>query len=360
VHDKLRTVVVDASPGARGMMEAALQADASIELVAVWDRLDSVMTLVKHHTPPHCLDVMVLDMGLKNAPDILSQVLSLRPKINIILLGDSSGEKASLVAQALQNGAAEFMVKVPPEAGSEGARAFTRNLVDCVQAFRPVLAPAKALSAQAPLSATPLQFKPKPAGFLPKALAIASSTGGPKAVLRMVEMLKGRACAIPVFITQHMPKEFTPHFAKQIEAAGGFPAHEGKEAEEVLPGQVYVAPGDYHMGVRHNAQNKVVIHLSHEAPENYCRPAADPMLRSLVEVYGGQVLLVVLTGMGKDGLKGAEELVKAGGVVLAQDQATSVVWGMPGAVATAGLAHRLYPIEGMADAIIEHAGGRVH
>jgi two-component system chemotaxis response regulator CheB len=202
-------------------------------------------------------------------------------------------------------------------------------------------------------------FRPRPTGFLPKALAIASSTGGPKAIIRMFEMLKGKACAIPIFITQHMPKEFTPHFAKQIEAAGGFPAHEGKEAEEVKPGHVYVAPGDYHMGVRRNAQEKVVIHLNQGPPENYCRPAADPMLRSLVEVYGGQVLLVVLTGMGKDGLKGAGELVEAGGLVLAQDEASSVVWGMPGAVATAGLAHRLCPLDGMAEAIMAQAGGRV-
>jgi two-component system chemotaxis response regulator CheB len=174
-------------------------------------------------------------------------------------------------------------------------------------------------------------------------LAIGSSTGGPQALLTLFEGLKYTP-ALPIVITQHMPPTFTAIMAEQIEKTSGIPSGEAKEGETVKPGHVYVAPGNYHMTVV-KEDDQPVIRINQGPPENFCRPAVDPMLRSLVEVYGGRTLVVILTGMGQDGLRGCQSIVESGGVVLAQDEASSVVWGMPGAVATAGVCREVLPID---------------
>jgi two-component system, chemotaxis family, protein-glutamate methylesterase/glutaminase len=174
-------------------------------------------------------------------------------------------------------------------------------------------------------------------------IAIAASTGGPKALLDIFVALRGVPCSKPVFITQHMPKEFTTDFAKQLAKASGRVCVEATHGTAVQPGTLYIAPGDFHMQVVHE-KNLPTIALNQELPENFCRPSADPMLRSLVKYYHKHVLLVVLTGMGSDGLSGARAVHQAGGVVVVQDAATSVVWGMPKAIAEAGLAHAVLPL----------------
>ena len=140
-----------------------------------------------------------------------------------------------------------------------------------------------------------------------------------------------------------MPATFTTILAEHLSQASGMPAAEAKDGEAALPGRIYVAPGDFHMTVEGQAAN-MTVRLNKNPPENFCRPAVDPMLRSIAKAYGNRTLFVMLTGMGQDGLKGARELVNAGSTVIAQDEASSVVWGMPGAVASAGLCTAVLPL----------------
>lgn len=183
-----------------------------------------------------------------------------------------------------------------------------------------------------------------------KAIAIGASTGGPQALLSLFSDL-GPDLRMPFFITQHMPAGFTALLADTLSKKCGLRCAEAVEGESVTQDRIYIAPGGYHLLVMSNR-----IHLSRRAQENFCRPAVDPMLRSLSAVYNDRLLAVILTGMGTDGLDGCRAVKAAGGIVLAQDEGSSVVWGMPRAVSEAGLCHEILPLEKMADAIRKYAG----
>jgi two-component system chemotaxis response regulator CheB len=161
---------------------------------------------------------------------------------------------------------------------------------------------------------------------------------------------------VPVAVVQHMPPVFTGQFAARLDRQLACPVAEAVTGRPLLPGTVTVAPGDRHLHLAGTAAQPVV-RLSQQAPENYCRPAVDVLFRTAAQVYGGQVLAVVLTGMGQDGCRGARAVVDAGGRVLVQDRATSVVWGMPGAVATAGLAEAVLPLSALAEAVVDRLDG---
>jgi two-component system chemotaxis response regulator CheB len=188
-----------------------------------------------------------------------------------------------------------------------------------------------------------IQLRPAP-GQKPRLLAIGSSTGGPNALFALVQSLQPNL-AVPVVLTQHMPPTFTAILAQHIDRLGVLPCAEARDGDAILPGRILLAPGDRHLLVRRQG-TALVAQLSDGPQENFCRPAVDPMLRSACEATGG-VLVAMLTGMGQDGLLGARQVVEAGGAVVAQDEATSVVWGMPGAVARAGLAHAVLPLPQM-------------
>ena len=183
-------------------------------------------------------------------------------------------------------------------------------------------------------------------------LAIASSTGGPQALIELFQQFKGRALRTPIFITQHMPANFTMILADHLSKAMGGDCHEARDGEVVEVGKVYIAPGDFHMTV-HRDGTQVIIKLDQNPPENFCRPSADPMLRSLSKVYGKGLLCAVLTGIGADGMRGAAEVVAAGGTVIAQDEATSVVYGMPKAIAEANLASAILPLPQIAPYLLK-------
>jgi two-component system chemotaxis response regulator CheB len=177
----------------------------------------------------------------------------------------------------------------------------------------------------------------------PNIVAIGSSTGGPTALLHLFEALRG-GVEQPILLTQHMPATFTALLAEQLTRAGRRPCAEGRDGELVRSGHCYVAPGGWHMTIeRDGAAN--VLRLNQEPPENFCRPAVDPMLRSVAKAYGPAAFAIILTGMGSDGAKGCEAIANAGGRFIAQDQATSVVWGMPGAAAATGRADAVLPLD---------------
>lgn len=185
----------------------------------------------------------------------------------------------------------------------------------------------------------------------PRILVVGSSTGGPQALFTFFKGLNGKL-PVPALITQHMPPNFTKILAQHLSKSAGLPADEAQDGELLRAGHIYVAPGDYHMRVEEvDAAKKIT--LNQGPPENYCRPAVNPMLRSVAELYGSNVLVVILTGMGYDGMKGGEDIVAAGGTIIAQDEATSVVWGMPGAVASAGLCTAVLPIDELAPYVAE-------
>ncbi|MEI7712480.1 MAG: CheB methylesterase domain-containing protein [Rhodospirillales bacterium] len=177
-------------------------------------------------------------------------------------------------------------------------------------------------------------------------MAVGSSTGGPQALFALVQGL-GRQIGVPVVLTQHMPATFTPILAEHLNRLGGLPCAEAKDGEILVNGRIYLAPGDKHLTLE-GRPGALRARLTNDPPENFCRPSVDPMLRSACTTCDGRVLIAMLTGMGHDGLAGTKQIVGAGGCAIAQDEATSVVWGMPGAIAQAGLCHAVLPLQGMA------------
>jgi two-component system chemotaxis response regulator CheB len=182
---------------------------------------------------------------------------------------------------------------------------------------------------------------------------IGCSTGGPEALATVVPQLPA-SLPVPVLIVQHMPPVFTRQFAERLDRLSALHVVEAVDGTPLLPGTVHLAPGDRHLVVEPDPGGRFRTALTEEPPENYCRPAVDPLFRSAVAAYGGAVLGVVLTGMGSDGRQGAGAIREAGGTVLVQDQATAVVWGMPGAVAQAGLADEVLPLDRIVGAIHRH------
>lgn len=221
------------------------------------------------------------------------------------------------------------------------------------------VAPATATAPGPSLLSGPVVLRPVPAVVpRPRLLAIGSSTGGPQALAAFVRRLKA-PLPVPVVVVQHMPAGFTAMLADHLGRLGGPAAEEAREGEVLRPGRLYVAPGDRHLRVEGGAGG-LVARLSADPPENFCRPAVDPMLRSAVAACEGRVLAVILTGMGQDGMLGCKAVAAAGGLVLAQDEASSVVWGMPGAVAKAGFAQFLAPPGPLADKALAYLGKAGH
>ena len=192
-------------------------------------------------------------------------------------------------------------------------------------------------------------------GERPEVIVIGSSTGGPQALSTLIGGL-GSDVAQPMLIVQHMPPTFTTILAEHLARLSGRPCAEGRDGEAIQPGRIYVAPGDHHMLVAADGRRRL-IRINRDAPENFCRPAVDVLFRSAARAFGAATLAVVLTGIGADGTRGGRDIVDAEGALLAQDEATSVVWGMPGSVARAGLCSAVLPLPALARQISQMAGG---
>ena len=347
-------MVVDDSAIVRGVVCRILQSDPDIEVVKSAANGQAALNAVKEQD----IDVILLDveMPVMDGLTALPLLIKAAPNTRIIMNSTLTRRNAAVTIRALSQGAADFVAKPEAKSGLSSSEEFASEIIRKVKALagaarRPATLPRPTLATK-PTVATPkkglygdaqiiLRNSPIPPRL--GVLAIGSSTGGPQALLTLFEGFK-HTPALPIMITQHMPPTFTAIMAEQIEKTSGIPSGEAKEGETVKPGHVYVAPGNYHMTVV-KEDGQPVIRLNQGPPENFCRPAVDPMLRSLVEVYGGRTLVVILTGMGHDGLQGCQSIVEKGGLVLAQDEASSVVWGMPGAVATVGVCREILPID---------------
>ena len=347
-----RVLVVDDSHVIRGLLTRSLESDPAIKVVATAANGKVAIDELARGSE---IDVVVLDieMPVMDGMTALPQLLAARPGIQVIMASTLTLKGASISMKALSRGAADYVPKPSSTGEVHSAEDFKRELISKVKSWGAVARRRRGSAARpgtdAPIvpaarrfPAGPIKLREVPTLFRPDCIAIGSSTGGPQALFKVFQMI-GKVTHLPIFVTQHMPATFTTILAEHLGQASGMGAAEAKDGEVVAPGRIYVAPGDFHMTV-HAEGIRRVLRLDKEPPENFCRPAVDPMLRSLAKAYNGKVLAVILTGMGVDGMKGGRELAAAGGVIAAQDEATSVVWGMPGAVASGGLCSAVLPL----------------
>jgi two-component system chemotaxis response regulator CheB len=355
-------MVVDDSAVIRGLITKALEADADLKVIMGVGDGNMAVYWAKHEQP----DVVILDieMPVMDGITALPKVLEASPKTKVIIASTLSQRNATISLEALSLGASDYLPK-PSARDPEELKSFHRELLMKVRALGglpPVSnpktsAPATAMQTPAATSVPraphtgPIKLLPETSTVV-QALAIASSTGGPQALLTLLTALNGKLMHIPIFITQHMPATFTALLAEQIGKASGRPSAEAKEGEAVQPGHIYVAPGNYHMTVARSGTN-FLLHLDQGPLVNFCRPAADPMLESLSKVYGASLFTVVLTGMGADGAEGCVKVAEKGGSVIAQDEASCVVYGMPKAAAEAGVCQAILPLSEIAAYLIK-------
>jgi two-component system chemotaxis response regulator CheB len=274
------------------------------------------------------------------------EIRKTHPKLPVIMFSTLTQRGAETTIDALSAGATDYVTK-PANVGSVGesinrlrADLIPRIKLHCRRGVSPVVLPVKAPVA---ITRATVATTPRPVGVQSvEVLCIGSSTGGPNALADVVTSL-AKPLAVPVLVVQHMPPVCTRILAERLEKTSGFPCHEAKEGQEILPGHLYLAPGGFHLEVARDGA-KLRARLHEGPPENSCRPAVDVLFRSVAQHYGTGALAVVLTGMGQDGLRGSEAIRERGGRVIAQDEASSVVWGMPGHVVTAGLADAVLPL----------------
>ena len=267
-----------------------------------------------------------------------------RSRLPIVMFSTLTERGASATLDALAAGANDYVTK-PANVGSVGQSmdSVRQQLIPRIKALLGRAAPPAPVRAAVP---APRSRAPR----TPAVLVIGSSTGGPEALARVVPALPA-ALPVPVLVVQHMPPVFTRQFAQRLDRLSALRVVEATDGVPLLPGTVHLAPGDHHLVVRSGARGLTTA-LNQAPPENFCRPAVDPLFRSAVAAFDGAVLALVLTGMGADGRDGAAAIREGGGTVLVQDQATSVVWGMPGAVATAGLADEILPLDRIAETVL--------
>lgn len=341
-----RVMICDDSLVIRAAIARMLQTDPEIEVAAkVANGKQAVEELRRQD-----VDVVILDieMPVMDGLSALPLLLEASPGVRIIMASSLTERGADISLRALRLGAADYIPK-PSAIGLAGDDRFRRELLQKVIGLarlrkRPKLPCDRA---SFPLLGAPVAA--------PRLLAIGSSTGGPQALFTLVQGL-GRDVGVPIVLTQHMPPTFTPLLADHLARLGVMPCTEAKDGETLLAGRIYLAPGDRHLLVE-AARPGLRARLSARPPENFCRPSVDPMLRSAADACDGRVLVVMLTGMGQDGLGGTRRVIEAGGAALAQDESTSVVWGMPGAIAQAGLCHAVLPLPRLAAKVLDMLKG---
>jgi two-component system, chemotaxis family, protein-glutamate methylesterase/glutaminase len=332
----IRIIITDDSAIVRSMMSRLLRYEADIAILSTANDGVAAIEQAKTLHP----DIMILDIEMPNMDGLtaLPHILKASPHTKVIIASTLTARNADISLKALALGAVDYLQKPTMQHDARLVQ-FQQQLLYKIRALG-------VHDAHLPtLPHTPMNLST--ISVTPKAVAIAASTGGPLAITKLVKELGGRLAHLPVFITQHMPATFTGVFASNIAEASGVHCKEAEDGEVVKAGTIYIAPGDYHMRVSAH-EKSCIIRLGQDAPVNFCRPSADPMILSLTEYYGAELLLVVLTGMGRDGLAGATILHQAGGVILSQDKLSSAVWGMPKAIYEAGIATAIVPLHEMA------------
>jgi two-component system chemotaxis response regulator CheB len=380
----IRVMVVDDAVVVRGLIARWVEAESGLQVVASLRSGREAIEQVERTDP----DVVVLDVDMPDTDGItaLPRLLERRGDLVVIMASTLTRRNAEISLRALALGAADYIPKPQTTREISSSTFFRRELIDKIRVLgarrRRMAAPARSLAAATPatsaarrntragdaesrqlagpeLAPAPPVIRLRPfSNTSPRVVLIAASTGGPQALNLLVGRLNGVVDDAPVLVVQHMPPTFTTILAEHLSRASGRVAREAVDGEPVRSGRIYIAPGGRHMRVV-RCDGTAAIALDDGPLVNFCKPSVDSLFSAAAQVWGARNLAVVLTGMGSDGSQGAAEIVAAGGSVIAQDEATSVVWGMPGAVAQAGLCSAVLPLEQIAPRMIRmFAGGR--
>ena len=378
VDRPIRVMVVDDAVVARSLVMRWVEAEPDMEVTASARTGREAVDRIESGDP----DVVVLDVEMPELDGISALPLLLKRKRDVMVIMASAVTRrgAEVTLRALSLGAADYIPKPSTTRDVSTSAEFRRELIEKIRSLgrrrrlspRPSPLVAPSLERSLPRGPVPARVPPEPvkaeaaalrlrpfAPVMPRAVLIGSSTGGPQALTALIEKLTAAIDRAPVLITQHMPPTFTTVLAEHLSRVGGRGAHEAEHGEPVLAGGIYVAPGGRHMRVVRD-RDGVKIALGDDPPINFCRPSVDALFASAAPVWGASALALVLTGMGADGTGGAAEIVAAGGSIIAQDEASSVVWGMPRSVAQAGLCSAVLPLDEIAPRVLRLlSGGRV-
>lgn len=346
---KIRVLIVDDAVVIRRVVYDVLENDPQIEVADTAANGEIALQKIEQATP----DIVVLDIEMP-VLDGLGTLTALRekyPKLPVIMFSQLTERGADATLDALFRGANDYVTKPASSTGlPETRRILRESLIPKIMAL---CANEQFVKYVVTKSATVKSTMPSKVlgNYSAEILAIGASTGGPNALAALLTQLPANF-PVPIVIVQHMPPLFTQLLSRRLESISPFMVAEAIPGQKLRPNHVWLAPGDYHMAL--NRTSHAVELLNHQGPaENSCRPSVDVLFRSVAEVYGRHALAVVLTGMGQDGLRGCEEINRQGGRILVQDKASSVVWGMPGAVAEAGLASKVLPINRLATEIMQ-------
>ncbi|MGA3134954.1 MAG: chemotaxis response regulator protein-glutamate methylesterase [Terracidiphilus sp.] len=362
-----RILIVDDSAVMRSLLRSVVCADAGLEVAGSAADGEAALRVIEMIHP----DLILLDveMPVKDGLATLRELRARGYKMPVIMCSSLTHRGAKVTIEALAGGASDYVTKPTGQSGREAAiQALAQELIPKIHALasQPQMQPpypGVACVPPAPPMAPPqkaMPVSPAPVSSVSLVLAIGVSTGGPAALDVLLPALPADF-PLPVMIVQHMPEQFTKPFAERLDGRCKLRVREAAEGDMVCAGTISIAKGNWHMEVLAAARGgaAATLHLNQGPLENHCRPAVDALFRSAAGVYGAGVLAVVLTGMGSDGLIGCRIVRGHGGSVLVQDQATSAVWGMPGAVANEGLAHKVLPLNAIVPEILRIAS-RTH
>lgn len=345
---KARILIVDDSAVMRRLLRDVISEDASLVVEAAPNGRLALKQIAEARPDLVVLDIEMPEMdGLET----LVEVRKLHRRLPVVMFSSLTARGAAATIDSLTRGATDYVTKPSNGNGPQGAaESIRQQLLPKIKALCPaVLEPFARQDWFA--SAAPLPRVARSTLRFPvRIVAFGSSTGGPNALAKVISALPSDL-PVPVVITQHMPPMFTRFLAERLNASCGLRVAEAAGNESLEAGQVWIAPGDNHMIVKQQG-DKVVLGLNQDSPENSCRPSVDTLFRSVAHVYGSSALGVVLTGMGQDGLSGCSALVDKGSRVVVQDEGSSVVWGMPGFVARAGLAESVLPLDEIASTVL--------
>jgi len=346
---KTRILVVDASVVVRRLLTHVLASDPSLEVVGSAPNGHIALAKVPQVNP----DLIILDIEMPDGdgPRTLAALRKSYPRLPVIIFAALTDQTPAAVIEMLTLGASDYVTKaVNATHAEETARLIRDELIPKIKVYTQVPAKAGPLPA---LGKTTTTSEARGQWTLRRrvdVLVIGVSTGGPNALAELLQNFPSDF-PVPVLIVQHMPPMFTKLLADRLDRTCHIRVSQGTPNEAVRPGRAWMAPGNFHMTLqKHN--DTVRIQIDQSPPENSCRPSVDVLFRSAAEVYGPHVLAVVLTGMGQDGLRGCERVHEEGGQIFAQDEASSIVWGMPGFVVKAGLAHKVLPLQHLGDEIM--------
>ncbi len=348
----IRVLIVDDSAVIRRQLTDVLAADPEIIVAGMAGTGHLALQKIPELKP----DLVTLDVEMPgmNGIETLVEIRKLDPRLPVIMFSTLTGPGAAATVEALARGASDYATK-PSHAGSR-EEACERVRQELIPKIKALCAPRGTLRLSAPPIVAPVPARTQHPPARVDLLAIATSTGGPNALGELVPKFP-RDFPVPIVIVQHMPAMFTRLLAARLNTLTELNVEEGKQGQKIEQGQVWIAPGDYHMTVARKG-NDCVLGLNQDAPENSCRPAADVLFRSVAQAFGDKVLAVVLTGMGADATRGSAAIRQAGGAVIVQDEASAVVWGMPGSVVAANLADRICPLNGIVDEIVRRVSFR--